>query len=219
MELEHHSGEGWRQAYAIGGTTPVACEYAKCKNRHANSIFATRLALNLNAGSPGTFHDLGIRHGLHRLTPNHRRSASCCRPPPSARSPRPKRVAPPHRLACSLPPRNSRARKARSRPAMATGKTKASPRIFEGSRSQPRQSLGVLPSNFAGTRQVDLDFERSIRGYVASLAMTLIDMSPRSRGVNRPSLEMSLRPQRAQGMPGARCTRSPACRKQKSTPV
>jgi hypothetical protein len=48
----------------------------------------------------------------------------------------------------------------------------------------------------------------------ASLAMTMIDRRPRSRGAIRPSYAQKSRAnQRARGMPDARCTRRPVCKK------
>ena len=58
-------------------------------------------------------------------------NASRSRRRPSVRWPRPKRAGRPPRPTPSPRPRNCRARKARSRRAMATGRTRASPRIFE----------------------------------------------------------------------------------------
>src|SRR3982074_1558867 len=127
------------------GNTPLAWEYAKCKNRGGDSRSQYHLyagALNCAGGfrgrklamtdDPSRPATAAPRTERKQLTPAAKRGGEArprggkgaCRPgpPPAGKPPRKTQ---------SLWKRSFRVRRARNRPAMATGKTRASPPIFE----------------------------------------------------------------------------------------
>src|SRR6185437_11939871 len=93
-----------------------------------------------------------VRHPLPRPArpTSQRRSTVRCRRPPSARWPKPRRAAPNARARRQLLPRDPAVQPASIRPVTATGRLKASLRIFDGPWGRLPQSLHAAPGRFNG---------------------------------------------------------------------
>src|SRR3981081_2267333 len=120
------------------GNTPLAWEYAKCKNRGGDSRSQYHLyagALNCAGGfrgrklamtdDPSRPATAAPRTERKQLTPAAKRALA------EADARRPTHAGQQRRKPKSLWKRSFRVRRARNRPAMATGKTRALPPIFE----------------------------------------------------------------------------------------